>query len=249
MIWKSEVDYIDEAKTQAFNGQIEFVPESLLSLSLEKYFTEYPELEKLCKEEKLDYQSPNLQKAYDFIENDLYLSDQVYDDWIKNTAESLEENCAVDLVRSNRENLDTLLNEADLNKTSLIGCYEGHLFYVPEVSADTLLDEDNGMEFIDLNGHSLSIKVTSFEFAEFRPSEVKICGFDNHERVEISLYTGRDLLNELEDNQDIKKLLEAYVKNCSDLNQGILNYDYDSFLLKDLKEMELEKARNNSNRR
>ena len=247
IIWKSQVDYVEEAKTLAFNGQIEFVPESLTSLNLTKYFDECPELERIIGSGSLEYNSPNLQQLYDFIENDSYLSDQIYDDWIKDYAEKLAENNSTDLEKSNREHLDTLIDIAELNKTCLIGCYDNHLLYVPEVSADNLIDRYNRMEFNDLDDHSVFIDVTSFEFNEIKPNTVKIKGFDNHEEVEITLYTGRNLKDELKNNKELEETLSSFLKNCPLLNEEL--FKYDSFLLKDLKEMELEKARKNSNGR
>ncbi len=244
-VWNSEIDYVDEANALASNCQLEFWKESLISLDLEKYFDDYPELKNIIGNDykHLDYDSPNLEAAFSFIDNNFSLREQIYEDWIQFEAEALKDCCEDDLLRENFEHLDTLLDLSELNKTSLVGVYDGHLCFINNVTAEKLLHDEYSpyLEFVDTDNHSIRIDVEKLEFNEFRPNYVTVYGKDNYEDVEITLYTGRILNRELGDDPKLLEELKKYydsskMDDFDDFREEIDNLD--CFLLKDIKEQQ-----------
>lgn len=240
--WKSEIDYLELVKVKEFNGELEFVPESLTYLDLSKYTDDYPELKELLGEKGyLDYDSPQLQDVYDFIQDNSTLSDMIYADWLHYEAEATEENLADECMRENAEHLDTILSLAHLDGNAAIGIYDHEkVFFTKELSSESLLwDYSNPrIEFVYLNPLyeegtntwkycSTSLLINSIEVNDTYGTSIDISACDNHKDVEVEIIPFKCLSKYIQDNPEFKEDLKKFLNDYPEIQDLIEVYNID----------------------
>ena len=241
--WNSKIDYLEKAKTLAFNGEIEFLPESLVGLDLSHYYDDYPDLKELIGEKQyIDFNdSEQQQKVYDFIQNNSTLSDMVYADWLHNEASSMEDQLACELENENGEHLDSVLSEAHLRGNAVVGIYNHEkIFFRKNLRGMDLINDpysphicfecknplytkgSDALEYLETH-----LNIESIEFDDLHGLSIDITAKDNHTDVNIEIVPFKFLEKYMAEKPEFKKDLKSFLKDYPEIQDSIEVYNID----------------------